>query len=152
MSENVQVWQPHSEKKRFITLANFEEITGCRDAEEFVNMKAIMGDKGDNVPGAVGIGAKTAIQYLRSELKTQTAKGEPTKAYVAVNQWINDPDGFDLSKQLVDLRHISIKTPFKLVSGVFDQNALMQEFLQLGFNSILGEIDNFLSPFKKAFT
>ena len=38
--------------KRLITASNFEEFTGVKDAKQFVELKAIVGDVGDNVPGS----------------------------------------------------------------------------------------------------
>lgn len=47
-----------------ITTANFEEITGCKTPGQFIEMKALMGDSGDNINGLGGIGDKRALEFL----------------------------------------------------------------------------------------
>ena len=47
-----------------ITTANFTEVTGCKTTAEFVQMKALMGDKGDNISGVGGVGDKRALEFL----------------------------------------------------------------------------------------
>lgn len=42
------------------TLENWEEEHGCNDPTEFVSIKALEGDKGDNIPGVEGVGPKRA--------------------------------------------------------------------------------------------
>ena len=46
------------------TVQNFEETHNCTP-EEFISMKALMGDTGDNVPGVSGVGAKRAYAVIR---------------------------------------------------------------------------------------
>lgn len=151
VGEYCHVWQPM--KQRYVTLANFEEVTGCTSPDEFVNMKAIMGDKGDDVPGAAGVGEKKAVQYLRGELKATTAKGTPAKAYEAIENWVSDPDGFDRSMRLVDLRDMEIASDkWRLVPGALNTSALNDHFMQLGFASIIDHFANWLAPFRKAQT
>lgn len=47
-----------------VTHENFKEITGCETAAQFVEMKALMGDKGDGIDGLGGIGDKRALDFL----------------------------------------------------------------------------------------
>lgn len=162
VSDKCHVWQPMKEyvddngnkqKGRYVTPENFEQVTGCTDVEEFVKMKAIMGDKGDDVPGASGVGEKTAIQYLRGELSPTTKAGKPAKKYVAVDEWMKDPDGYDRSLKLVDLRDIDIPPGnWTLTDGKYDQSAMVEQFTYLGFNSILQKITDWIMPFRKSFS
>ena len=46
------------------TVQNFEETHNC-SPEEFISMKCLMGDTGDNVKGISGIGAKRAYALIR---------------------------------------------------------------------------------------
>ena len=46
-----------------LTRENFEEVVGLRP-EQIVDLKALMGDASDNIPGVPGIGEKTARQLL----------------------------------------------------------------------------------------
>lgn len=63
---NVAVEQPKEANRRRITLENFEEITGCKTTSMFVEMKALMGDAGDNIKGIGGVGEKRAIEFLET--------------------------------------------------------------------------------------
>lgn len=51
--------------RREYKLANFYEQHECDDPEQFANLKAIMGDLGDNVRGVEGIGKKRGYNVLR---------------------------------------------------------------------------------------
>lgn len=151
VSERVHVWQPL--KQRYVTLANFEEVTGCEDTEQFVKVKAICGDKGDDVPGAVGIGEKGAISYVRGEMAPTTKAGKPAAKFKKIEDWMNDPDGYDRSLKLVDLRDIVIPPGnWQLTEGKFVQDALLDHFMALGFNSMLDNLSTWLAPFRKSFT
>jgi|APSaa5957512535_1039671.scaffolds.fasta_scaffold01156_3 5'-3' exonuclease len=46
------------------TMENFEEIHSC-SPEEFISMKCLMGDSGDNVKGIAGVGAKRAYCLIK---------------------------------------------------------------------------------------
>lgn len=63
---NVAVEQPKAENKRRVSLENFTEITGCKNTAMFVEMKALMGDSGDNIKGIGGVGDKRAIEFLET--------------------------------------------------------------------------------------
>lgn len=47
------------------TIENYFEQHGCDTPEEFVSMKVLQGDKGDNVPGVPSIGVKRAYGLIR---------------------------------------------------------------------------------------
>lgn len=49
---------------RVVTEKNFKDFTGLDTTRQFVEMKALAGDSGDNVPGVGGIGEKGAIEFL----------------------------------------------------------------------------------------
>jgi len=55
-------------KKKTITLSNFESITGYRDVIEYKNIKALTGDKSDNISGIKKCGPKTARKLLAAGL------------------------------------------------------------------------------------
>lgn len=50
---------------RLVTVKNFEEFTGCADVRQFVEVKALAGDMGDNVAGVGGIGQKGAVEFIK---------------------------------------------------------------------------------------
>lgn len=60
--DGVTVERPRTKDR--VTIANFEEITGCKTTEAFVQMKGLMGDSGDSVPGVGGVGEKRALEFV----------------------------------------------------------------------------------------
>jgi 5'-3' exonuclease len=47
-----------------INLTNFEEMTGAESSYKFIRLKAMIGDKSDNIPGIPGIGKKRAKNII----------------------------------------------------------------------------------------
>lgn len=137
----VSLFQPR--KKDLVTFENFDTVSGCATPEEFVKVKALMGDAGDNVPGAVGIGKATAIKFLRGRIT------DPTTAKKKVcEDWMSDSEGFQRSFELVNLRGTRILDELlEVVPGSIDGESLVTEFTQLQFNSVLKDLEGWLKPF-----
>lgn len=53
-------------RDRMVTEKNFEEFTGVQTVRQFVEMKALFGDKGDSIPGVGGVGKDGAIEFLKT--------------------------------------------------------------------------------------
>lgn len=139
VTEDVSVWQPT--KGRLVIMENFQEVTGFSNTNDFVKMKAIVGDKGDDVPGAVGIGEKLAGKYLDGSL---TGKRLET-----VTNWVNDPDGYERSLRLVDLRDVTIPLADSiLIPGKLDEAAFSQVCINYNFASIFDSLNSWLEPFR----
>lgn len=47
------------------TLTSFSEIKGLNHPSEFIDAKAIMGDKSDNIPGVYGVGDKVTMPLVK---------------------------------------------------------------------------------------
>lgn len=62
--EGVIVERPRTKDR--ITTANFTDVTGCRTAAQFIEKKALMGDKGDNISGVGGVGDARAMEFLET--------------------------------------------------------------------------------------
>jgi 5'-3' exonuclease len=60
----VAVERPRSKDR--ISLANFEDVTGCNSPAMFLQKKALMGDSGDSVPGVGGVGEKRALEFVKT--------------------------------------------------------------------------------------
>lgn len=67
------------------SLTSFSELQGLNSPTEFIDAKALMGDKSDNIPGVYGVGDKvviplikeySSIENLYSEIENLTAKEE----------------------------------------------------------------------------
>ena len=103
--------------------------------EEFIDVKALMGDPSDNIPGVAGIGEKTAIKLisqfhsienLYNNLETSGLKG-------ATLQKITDgQNSAVLSKELATICK-SVPMEFDIQSCVFDEEKLSEkaEFINL---------------------
>lgn len=50
--------------RKEITIENFRETYGC-DVEEYISIKVLQGDAGDNVKGIEGVGPKRALALIR---------------------------------------------------------------------------------------
>jgi 5'-3' exonuclease len=79
---------------KFYTASWFEKEYGILP-KQWSLVKAIAGCSSDNVPGVVGVGEKTAIAYVRNELK-------PGKKFDAIE---SNFDLIQFNKQLVKLPH-----------------------------------------------
>lgn len=51
--------------RKEVNLDNFYEMTGCDSPEQLTQVKAIMGDRGDNIIGVDGVGIKRAYGLVR---------------------------------------------------------------------------------------
>lgn len=140
ITPRISVWQ--NAKDRMVTSSNFSDYYGANSDTEFVMMKAITGDSGDDVPGVKGIGAKLALQFLRGEMK-------PGKRFDAIKAWIEDTEtGFNRSLALVDLRNRELDTAtFKLSSAEFNPEAIFAACTELDFGSIIADFKGWVQPF-----
>ena len=59
-------------KKVMITTDNFYETTGTT-ISNFLDYKALQGDKSDNIPGIPGVGKKTALKLVNEDIETSIA-------------------------------------------------------------------------------
>lgn len=114
---------------------------------EFIDVKALMGDTSDNIPGVKGIGEKTAvsliekyhsIEYIYDNIDEIGLKG-------AMLQKLKD--GRDMAFLSKELATIDRNTPIDLKKeecefNGFDDNAELYEVLQrLGLNSIIKKLN-----------
>lgn len=149
--------------KRRITLSNFEEETGCKSVQQFVEMKALTGDAGDSVPGVGGIGDKGALQFLADygsfsdfmnmwTLEKSVSDAEFKKLPKKFRDLILDESKalkFQRNIELVDLRTPARPAPINLRVDKGDPDvAKFQAFCDLLlFKSITQELDDWLRVF-----
>lgn len=99
-----------------ITTSNFTEVTGVRTPQEFVMVKAMMGDQGDNIKGLGNVGEKRAIKLieeygsfgnlLESVMIRKTV--DPAKLPKYLRDIVENEEkalAYDFNMSLVDLRH-----------------------------------------------
>ena len=108
---------------------------------EYIDVKALMGDPSDNIPGAPGIGEKTAIKLIQTykTLETCLARADEVKPARASASLTEFKDQIMLSKQLAA---IVKDAPVKLnisETGLDDisNEAAVSEIIRLEFKSIL---------------
>jgi len=121
---NVKWYNPRSHT--LVTLQNFKKEFKIHP-KQWVKVKAIAGCISDNVPGIKGVGEKTAIKYIRSELD------KSSKAYKTIkNGW---KDIVLRNRLLVELPFKGTKTP-KLQADNLSQNGWDEVTKTLGMKSI----------------
>jgi len=131
-------------EEEWVDTKNARERLGV-EPQHVVDYLALIGDSSDNVPGAPGIGPKTAIQLIEQygDLDSILAAAPEIKAKRARESLLNAADDVRLSKRLVtiitdlpielDLEALRVREP--------DTRALRDVFLDLEFHSLLREIE-----------
>lgn len=132
-----------TEVEEFTPTAIFEkyEIT----PEQIIDMKGLMGDKSDNIPGVPGIGEKTAIKLLK---QFETVEGlyehldEVSGAKLLQNLSENKEQAL-MSKQLAT---INTNSPIELtvndtILPEADMKKVAEFYKSLGFTSLLAKLD-----------
>ena len=111
------------------------------------DLKALIGDPSDNIPGVAGIGKKTAaeliqkyhtVEELYEELSTDTAVLKP-KAKEALK--LNKENAF-LSKKLVQMKN-DVQIDFDInqcVFGNFNKEEVIKKLSELEFHSLVSKI------------
>lgn len=114
--------------------------------DQIIDMKALMGDSSDNIPGVTGVGEKTAIKLLK-EFKTleNIYQNLDQVSGKKLNENLtNQKDLAFLSKELVTINQnspIEIELDQAIYKG-YDQTKLTALFKDLGFKSLLGSVSN----------
>ena len=113
---------------------------------EFIDMKALMGDASDNIPGVPSIGEKTAAAIIEAYHSIENAyehldEIKPPRAQKALREH------FDLAKLSKELAAICTDCPveFDLEQGrigdLYTEEAY-EQMKRLGFKSLLGKFEN----------
>ncbi len=146
-------------------IESFEQDTGYKTPEQFLEAKCILGDAGDNVKGVKGIGEKTLdniytiypsfAAFMEDDKESQSAKWleltgkklpkvlreldvEATKATIELNMTLMDLATANRPKA------INLKTD----KGNLDLDAFKEFCYENAFMSIIRTYDKFMLPFK----
>lgn len=113
-------------------------------AEQIIDMKGLMGDASDNIPGVPGVGEKTAIKLLKEyeTLEKLLESIEQVSGKKLQEKLQEFKDQAVMSKQLAT---ITKEAPVKLELSEleyegFEKEVLVKLFKELGFNSLLEKI------------
>lgn len=126
------------------TPAFIEEKYGI-PAERIIDMKGLMGDTSDNIPGVPGVGEKTALKLLKEfgtleSLLENTDKVSGKKLKEKLEEF---KEQAILSKQLATIlteAPIEVSLPDTQYEG-YDEKKVIELFKELGFNSLLDKMD-----------
>lgn len=119
--------------------SNFKEIIGL-EPWQIIDLKALMGDKTDNIPGVPGIGEKTAFSLLEKYNSLDGVYEHKDELKGATyNKIANNEDSAKLSYVLatikrdcdIDLKLEDCKTPSKF------NHEVKKMFIEFEFNSLL---------------
>ncbi|SDL94308.1 DNA polymerase I [Halarsenatibacter silvermanii] len=116
------------------------------EPEQLVDMKGLMGDSSDNIPGVPLIGEKTATKLLKkfSDLETILDNIDKVSGEKRSENLKNFADQARMSKKL-GLIDTSVPLEFKLEDcrrGEFDEAEVYEYFSSLGFDSLLGRFES----------
>jgi DNA polymerase-1 len=135
IGENTVVYDP-IRKVEFNT-RNFKELIGY-ELEDFVKLKALAGDKSDNIPGIKGFGKVKIAKFLSGEY------------HMSVQEKVQFEDNLklvDLSLTLLDEDEVNyVREQFE-TKPVKDFNAFKNKCNELHFHKILNSIDSWYSTF-----
>ncbi|MFS8638477.1 MAG: DNA polymerase I [Gemmatimonadota bacterium] len=134
---------PSGIEEEWVDTRNASERLGV-PPERVTDYLALIGDSSDNIPGAKGIGPKTAVQLIEQygPVEEILAHVDEISAKRAREALIEHRDAVELSKRLVtintdlpidlDLDALRIKEP--------DRDALRQVFTELEFHSLVRDL------------
>ena len=153
VQKNIEVIMPQSGSKpnKIVTDSNFFELNGYRP-DQVVDIKGLVGDASDNLPGVKGIGEKGAIKLLTAydtlegiyENLDQHSKGIKEKLETSKEIAF-------LCKEIATLFY-EVEVPFSLsdlaFSGAINQN-LIDFFKQYELNSLVRRFGGQIEPEKE---
>ena len=136
-------------KDRRIGPAEVEERFGV-PPEKLLDVRALVGDTSDNIPGVKGIGEKGAAELVREwgDLERLLANAEHVKAKKAREALLAHAEEARLSKRLATLRHdVPLPTePGALAAAEPDREALRALYRRLEFGRLLEELEREAGP------
>lgn len=109
--------------------------------EEFIDLKGLMGDKSDNIPGIPGVGEKTGIKLLKqfgsiANMVQNVDEIENVKLRDKVAENVNMAL---MSRKLAEInRNVPLSFDFESMKlGKTDEKKLIDLYVKLEFNSFL---------------
>src|SRR5699024_4993679 len=114
--------------------------------DQIIDMKALMGDSSDNIPGVTGVGEKTAIKLLKQfeTLENVYQNLDQVSGKKLNENLTNQKDLAFLSKKLVTINQnspIEVELDQVIYEG-YDTTKLTALFKDLGFKSLLSSVSN----------
>ncbi|SHJ54116.1 DNA polymerase I [Tepidibacter formicigenes] len=113
--------------------------------DQFIDLKGLMGDKSDNIPGVPGIGEKTGIKLLKEFESIENLIQNTDKLKGSVKKKIEENIDIALmSKRLATIiRNIPVEIDVDdLKLEEYDEEKIIKLFNKFGFNSLIGRINS----------
>lgn len=110
---------------------------------QFIDLKGLMGDKSDNIPGVAGIGEKTAIKLIKEYQSIENILENIDNLKGSIKTKIEkNKESAIMSKKLATIiRNVPIDFNMcDLEYGSYDEEKLLKEFEKLGFMSLVSKI------------
>ncbi|MBB6452078.1 DNA polymerase-1 [Salirhabdus euzebyi] len=121
-----------------------EEKLGIRP-DQVIDMKALMGDPSDNIPGVPGVGEKTAVKLLQ---QYETLEGiyenlEQVSGKKLKEKLEQHKEDAFMSKELVTIQTATpVDISFKDITYTgYESRKVLELFKELGFHSLLNRIE-----------
>ncbi|WP_024620536.1 DNA polymerase I [Metaclostridioides mangenotii] len=111
--------------------------------DQFIDLKGLMGDKSDNIPGVPGIGEKTGIKLIKEFSNIENILENVDKLKGNVKKKIEEnKETAIMSKRLATIiRDVPVDFDLEsMVFGDYNQNELTEKIRYFGFNSLLTRI------------
>ncbi len=152
VDNNTHVWLPARNKDQAATeydAAGVERKMGV-SPNQIIDLKALMGDSSDNIPGVKGIGPKTAadlikkfgnINALYEALENQTADAEKISKKVA-EKLVAEKDQAMMSQALATIdRNVPLEFSLKdCTVHDYNKEVITELFNSWGFKSLIGAL------------
>lgn len=110
---------------------------------QFIDLKGLMGDKSDNIPGVPGIGEKTGIKLIKEYSNIENLIENVDKLKGSVKTKIQENSELaTMSKRLATIiRDVPIDTNLdELVFGDYNKDDVLGLFRYFGFNSLVSRL------------
>lgn len=110
---------------------------------QFIDLKGLMGDKSDNIPGVPGVGEKTGIKLLKEYSTIENLIEHTNELKGSVKKKIEEnKDLAIMSKRLATIiRDVPIDINLEdLVYGNYDKDEVIEKFKEFGFTSLISKL------------
>ena len=110
---------------------------------QIIDMKGLMGDKSDNIPGVPGIGEKTGIKLIKEFSSIENLVEHTDELKGSVKKKIEENKELAImSKRLATIiRDVPIEVSLEeLEYGDYDKDAVIEQFKRFGFTSLISRL------------
>ena len=110
---------------------------------QFIDLKGLMGDKSDNIPGVPGIGEKTGIKLLKQYSTIENLIEHTDELKGSIKKKIEENKELALmSKELATIiRNVPIDVKLEdLEYGDYNKDDVIEKFKEFGFTSLISKL------------